>query len=91
MTTKEPKTKDRRRFERGFSRGAFRGPRAAAYVDVSYDTWQRLNAAGKIPRPMKLIGVVLWVRAELDAWMAAGMPDREHWDAIREAERTSRR
>jgi predicted DNA-binding transcriptional regulator AlpA len=80
-----PTRRKRSRFQRGFSRGAFRGQRAAAYCDVSYDTWQRWNAAGKIPAPMKLAGIVLWGRDELDDWIAAGMPARDEWEERKKA------
>ena len=82
VTTKEPK--DPSRFHRGFGRGAFRGPRAAAYCDVSASKWARMNAAALIPRPVRIHGTVLWIRAELDQWLAAGMPPREEWEATQE-------
>jgi prophage regulatory protein len=45
-------------------------------------TW---NAAGKIPAPIRIGGRVVWVVSEIRAWLAAGAPEREAWDAIRAA------
>jgi predicted DNA-binding transcriptional regulator AlpA len=81
--------RDADRFKGGFGRGAFRAERAAAYCDVSRDTFDRWNAAGKVPRPVRIGGVNLWPRVDLDGWIAAGMPDRSAWEAIRGANRAA--
>jgi len=46
---------------------------------VSTKTIDRLCDSGKIPEPTKLGGSRRWRRAEIEAWVAAGMPDRATW------------
>ena len=43
------------------------------------------DAAGKLPRPVRIGGKVVWVVDEIRAWLAAGAPDRETWEARRAA------
>jgi hypothetical protein len=45
------------------------------------------DAAGKLPRPARINSKVLWSVPELRAWLAAGCPDRETWDAMKKAAR----
>jgi excisionase family DNA binding protein len=45
-------------------------------------TW---DAAGKLPAPVRIGATVRWRAAELDAWAAAGCPDRATWAALRAA------
>jgi predicted DNA-binding transcriptional regulator AlpA len=49
----------------------------------SLASWWRDNAAGRTPSPVKLFGRTLWRRAELIAWVEAGCPNRQGWDALR--------
>ena len=42
-----------------------------------------LRGLGKIPAPHKLGRRTLWKRAEIEAWVDAGMPDRAAWEALR--------
>jgi len=42
------------------------------------------NAAGRIPRPIHIGRSVFWRPKELKAWVAAGCPDRQTWEALRE-------
>jgi predicted DNA-binding transcriptional regulator AlpA len=61
-------------------------PRAeAAHIcgGLSKATWARLNSAGKIPRPVRLGGRVLWRLEELRDWVRAGCPDRQRWELFR--------
>jgi len=61
--------------------------KAAALIDVSASTWARLQAAGKIPRPIKLTGgTVRWRIDDLRAWAAAGCPNRKRFEELRNAE-----
>jgi predicted DNA-binding transcriptional regulator AlpA len=46
----------------------------------SIRTW---DAAGKLPRPIKLGVRVVWVLSEIRAWLAAGAPPREEWEAMK--------
>ena len=43
-------------------------------------TW---DAAGKLPKPLKIGGRTVWVLSEIRAWLDAGAPDRETWAARR--------
>lgn len=56
---------------------------ASRYLSMSPAKLDRLNAAGLCPRPLKIGGCVMYRRAELTAWIAAGCPDRRTWDALR--------
>ena len=57
---------------------------AAALCSVAPSTWWAWASAGKVPAPIRLGRRTLWRRAELEAWVAAGCPARERWEAIRE-------
>lgn len=35
----------------------------------------RLSDAGRMPRPLKICGMVRWSAAAIDAWLIAGCPD----------------
>jgi predicted DNA-binding transcriptional regulator AlpA len=58
----------------------------AAALAVSTKTIDRMNAAGKLPRPVR-VGVgdraLRWRVAEIASWVEADMPDRETWEAVR--------
>jgi predicted DNA-binding transcriptional regulator AlpA len=43
----------------------------------------RHNALGKLPKPSRLGGQLRWERAEIEAWIEAGMPDRRTWERVR--------
>jgi predicted DNA-binding transcriptional regulator AlpA len=47
-------------------------------------TW---DAAGKLPAPIRLGGRVVWRVDEIRAWLRAGAPDREQWEALKAARR----
>ena len=50
---------------------------------LSVRTIRRLDCSGKLPRPVKIGGAVRWRRAEVEAWVEAGCPDRQRWEAMR--------
>ena len=56
---------------------------AARLFGIGLATWRRHDAAGKVPAPVRLGGGVLWRRAELADWTAAGGPDRRTWELLR--------
>ncbi len=62
---------------------ALAAPEAAKLCGVSRSTWLKLQASGRVPRPVRLGRCVRWLRSELLAWLAAGCPSRERWDAIK--------
>ena len=55
---------------------------SARLCGVSPASWDRLVAAGKTPRPLKLGGRVVWRRTDLEAWIAHGCPDRKTFDTL---------
>ena len=54
---------------------------AAAMCGKSLRTWRTWDAAGRIPRPMRIGRSVLWRAEELRDWVAAGCPRRMEWEA----------
>jgi predicted DNA-binding transcriptional regulator AlpA len=43
-----------------------------------------MNSRGRLPRPIRLGRAVRWRVAELQAWLAAGCPERSRWEAMRD-------
>jgi predicted DNA-binding transcriptional regulator AlpA len=58
---------------------------AAALCGVSRAHWLALNSSGRVPMPVRLGRRVLWRTAELSAWIEAGCPARDRWQAIKGA------
>ncbi len=50
---------------------------------LSVRTIRRLDCSGKLPRPVRIGGAVRWLVADIEAWLAAGCPDRQRWEAMR--------
>lgn len=56
----------------------------ARMLDLSVRTIRSMDAAGKLPKPVRLNGhAVRWVVAELESWLAAQSPDRTVWEALK--------
>ncbi len=55
---------------------------------VSKPTAYRMLSAGKLgPRPLRLTGkIIRWRESEIEAWIAAGCPNRATWDAMQKGE-----
>ena len=53
----------------------------ARMLDSGLRTIRGMDAAGKLPKPIRLGGKVLWSIDELKAWIAAGAPPRDVWEA----------
>jgi len=53
-------------------------------LNVSLRQVWRLNAAGRLPKPIRLGGSVRWKRAEIQQWFEVGCPDRRTWDTMKE-------
>jgi prophage regulatory protein len=49
-------------------------------LGVSLRQCWRLNAVGKLPKPVRLGGSVRWGRQEIMDWFAAGCPERRAWE-----------
>ena len=54
---------------------------AAKVCGRSLRTWRMWDSAGWVPRPVRIGRSTLWRLAELQAWVAAGCPRREAWEA----------
>ena len=60
-------------------------PEAAELLSVSERHLAAMNTDGRMgPRPVRLGNCLRWPVAELAAWVAAGCPNREQWEAVRE-------
>jgi predicted DNA-binding transcriptional regulator AlpA len=53
---------------------------AASMCGKSLRTWRTWDAAGWIPRPVRIGRSTLWRADELREWVAAGCPRRAEWD-----------
>jgi len=49
-------------------------------LGLSVRTVRRLDAAGKLPKPVRIGGAVRWHREEIRLWIQAGCPDRQRWE-----------
>ncbi len=54
---------------------------AAGLCGVSRSHFLALHSAGKVPLPVRLGRRTLWRTSELDAWIQAGCPARDRWQA----------
>jgi len=54
---------------------------ASVMCGKSLRTWRSWDAAGWIPRPVRIGRSTLWRLDELRAWVAAGCPRRDEWEA----------
>jgi hypothetical protein len=57
---------------------------AGALFDLSERAWRRLDVTGQVPAPVRVGRSVRWRLKELAAWIRAGCPDRETWEAMRD-------
>lgn len=55
---------------------------AAALCGMSRSGWRKMDAAGRIPRAIKISRCCRWRADELHAWIAAGCPARVKWQSI---------
>lgn len=55
---------------------------AAKMLSIGQAHLWGLNAAGRIPQPVKLGRRTLWKTDELRQWAKAGCPSRERWQAM---------
>jgi predicted DNA-binding transcriptional regulator AlpA len=53
---------------------------AARICGKSVRTWRTWDAAGWIPRPVRIGRSTLWRADELRQWVAAGCPRRVEWE-----------
>jgi predicted DNA-binding transcriptional regulator AlpA len=55
---------------------------AGALLGMSGKALRRADQAEKVPRPVRIGRNVRWRAAELVAWINAGCPNREMWEAM---------
>jgi predicted DNA-binding transcriptional regulator AlpA len=55
---------------------------AAAMCGKSLRTWRTWDAAGLIPRPVRIGRSTLWRAEELRSWVHAGCPRRQEWEPL---------
>lgn len=55
----------------------------ASRLGISRAHAARLNASGRLPRPIHLGRSVRWNAQELERWTLAGCPARVRWEVIR--------
>ena len=53
---------------------------AALMCGKALRTWRSWDAAGRIPRPVRIGRSTLWRVDELRGWVAAGCPRRDEWE-----------
>ena len=47
----------------------------------------RLNACGKLPKPLRIGGSVRWAESTIAKWLSAGAPDRRTFESMQGGER----
>ena len=68
--------------DRGSSPLLLTARQAAAMCGKSLRTWRTWDAAGWIPRPVRIGRSTLWRAEELRDWVTAGCPRRAAWEAM---------
>jgi predicted DNA-binding transcriptional regulator AlpA len=58
---------------------------ASALCGKSIRTWRAWDATGKIPQPIRIGRSIFWRPQELQAWVAAGCPERAVWEAMQQS------
>lgn len=56
----------------------------AKILSLSPRTVHRLNSSGLIIKPLRISGSVRYSQSELNAWIQAGMPNRQTWEAMKQ-------
>ena len=56
----------------------------AEMLGISLRQVWRLNATGRLPKPIRLGGSVKWRRSEILAWLGQNCPARAEWEAMKE-------
>jgi excisionase family DNA binding protein len=59
----------------------------AAKLALSKRTIYRMLSAGTFIQPLRLGGAVRWRLDEIEAWIAAGCPNRNEWEVINSQEK----
>ena len=70
-----------RKRRRKFSPLVVAANRLAKLLDGSVRSIRTWDAAGKLPAPIRIGGRVVWRVQEIRAWLEAGAPNRDEWEA----------
>ena len=54
----------------------------ADLLGIGLSTWWRLVSSCRTPAPLKLARCTKWIAAEIRAWILAGCPSRDRWEAV---------
>jgi len=55
-------------------------------IGLSVRTIRTMDAAARLPRPIKLNGhSVRWLASDIENWLRAGAPDRHTWEGLKHA------
>jgi prophage regulatory protein len=60
----------------------------ARFLNRSLASIHRDRHLGRLPAPARLGGRPVWLRDEIKAWLEAGAPSREEWEARRTRRKT---
>ncbi|MGH7173584.1 MAG: helix-turn-helix transcriptional regulator [Gemmataceae bacterium] len=71
--------------------GVFTLAELARFLNRSLASIHRDRNLGRLPAPARLGGRPVWLRDEIQAWLEAGAPSRDEWEARRDARRKARR
>jgi predicted DNA-binding transcriptional regulator AlpA len=61
--------------------------RLAKLLCLGLRTVRSMDAAGRLPAAVRLNARKVWIVTEIRRWLAAGCPDRETWDVMKNATR----
>ena len=67
--------------ERAQQPAALASAALAVFLGVSRRHVETMHALGHLPMPVRLGRRRVWVRSEIEAWLAAGAPNRVRWHA----------
>lgn len=56
---------------------------AARMCSMHRASWYKAVAGGKAPASVRIGRMVRWRLEEIEAWIAAGCPPRDKWEAMR--------
>ena len=62
---------------------AYSAQHLAERLGVSLRHVRRMDAAGMLPKPIRLGRAVRWPAEDIHGWLKAGSPDRRKWEAIK--------
>ncbi len=66
------------------TRMTLRAEELAEFLGVSRATVWRMNATGRIPRPLHFNRAVRWDRWTIEEWLGEGAPHRDEWERKRQ-------